>query len=145
LRECACPVFLARSDADESSSERVILAVVEFREDAGAYTELNKKIVEFATLLLAADTVKIHFINAYTELSDRPDKGQLVRACGVPSDQTHIRMGETDDVVVEAARELRANLVVIGNVTRSGLAAKISNSTAEKILDKLDCNLLALP
>lgn len=145
LRQCACPVFLARSDADETGSARVILAAVEFRQEAGAYAELNKKIVEFATRLLAADTVKVHFINAYTEISDRPDKGQLVRACGVPSDQAHIRMGETDEVIVETARELGANLVVIGNTARSGLAAKISNSTAEKILDKLDCNLLALP
>ncbi len=145
LRECSCPVFLARSDAEEAGPYRVILAAVEFRQEVGDYTELNRKIVEFARMFLATESVKIHFVNAYGELSDRPDKGQLVRACGVPSDQVHIRMGEADEVIVEMARELAANLVVVGNSARSGLAAAINNNTAEKILDKLECNLLALP
>jgi universal stress protein E len=87
----------------------------------------------------------VHFINAYTQLSDRPDKGELVRACGVPSEQVHIEVGETDEVIINSARKLGANMVVIGNSHRTGLAALIYTNTAEKILDKLDCNLLALP
>jgi len=145
LRECSCPVLLVKPEAEAAGPVRIILAAVQFRGERAAYDELNQKILDFIRRLAAADTVKVHFINAYTELSDRPDKGQLVRACGVPSDQVHIRMGESDEVIVEAARELGANLVVIGNSARTGLAAVINTNTAEKIVDKLDCNLLAMP
>ena len=145
LRECACPVLLIRSESAITGPSRVILAAVQFRGEPGAYDELNRKILDFCKRLLAGGAVKIHFVNAYTELSDRPDKGQLVRACGVPSDQAHIRMGETDDVIVEMAQELGANMVVIGNSARTGLSALINSNTAERILDKLDCNLLAMP
>jgi universal stress protein E len=145
LRQCACPVMLVKSNAEVSGPHRIILAAVQFRGELGAYDKLNRRIVEFAQRMFAQESVKVHFVNAYTELSDRPDKGQLVRACGVPSDQAHIRVGETDDVIVELARELDANLVVIGNSARTGLSAMINTNTAEKILDKLDCNLLAMP
>ncbi len=145
LRQCACPVFLVKSEEDLASSSRIILAAVQFRGEAGVYDELNKKILDFCQRLTPSANVKVHFVNAYTELSERPDKGQLVRACGVPSEQVHIRMGETDDVIVEAARELGVNLVVIGNSARTGLSAVINTNTAERILDRLDCNLLAMP
>lgn len=145
LRKCACPVLLVKSNREESADERIVLAAVQFRGEPGAYDELNHRIVDFCQRLYAADTVKVHFVNAYTDLSDRPDKGQLVRACGVPSDQAHIKLGESDDVIVETARELGADLVVIGNSARDGFAAVIKNNTAEKILDRLNCNLLAMP
>ncbi len=145
LRQCACPVLLVKADTEATAASRTILAAVQFRGEAGTYDKLNEKILDFSKRLLAGGAVKIHFINAYTELSDRPDKGQLTRACGVPSDQVHIRMGDTDSVIVDLAQELNADMVVIGNSARTGLAAVINTNTAEKILDKLDCNLLAMP
>ena len=54
-------------------------------------------------------------------------------------------MGDPDKVIVEVAKSLDANLVVIGNSARSGLSALVNTNTAEKILDELDCDLLALP
>ena len=145
LRQCSCPVLLVKSGKEADSSDRTILAAVQFRGEPGAYEALNRKILDFSQRLLATDSVKVHFINAYTDLSHRPDKGQLVRACGVPGEQVHIKMGETDDVIVDFARELDADMVVIGNSARTGLSALINTNTAEKILDKLDCNLLAMP
>jgi len=145
LRQCECPVLLVKSDARAEGSQRVLLAAVHFRGEAGAYANLNKRIMDFAKLFFTSETAQVHFVNAYTGLSDRPDKGQLVRACGVPSDQVHIRVGETDDVIIDTARELDAYMVVIGNSARTGLAALINTNTAERVLDKLDCHLLALP
>lgn len=145
LRQCPYPVLLVKSAEEPTGEQRVILAAVEYRTEAGVYDELNRRIVALCQSLFVAEQVKVHFVNAYTELSDYPDKGKLVRACGVPNDQTHIKMGEPDDVIVEVARELGADLVVIGNHARDGFAAVINNNTAEKILDRIDCNLLALP
>lgn len=145
LRQCACPVLLVKRDADQAGQNRTILAAVQFRGEDGVYEKLNQKILDFCHQSLAEDSAKVHFINAYTDLSNRPDKGQLVRACGVPGDQVHIKMGETDDVIVDFARELDASMVVIGNSSRTGLSALINTNTAEKILDKLDCDLLAMP
>jgi universal stress protein E len=145
LRECACPVLLVKSGNSTTGPDHIILAAVQFRGEPGAYDDLNQRILAFCQQLFTADNVKVHFVNAYTELSNRPDTGELIRACGVPNDQVHIEMGETGDVIVETARRLGANTVVIGNSARDGFAAVIHTNTAETILDKLDCNLLAMP
>jgi universal stress protein E len=145
LRECACPVLLVKSESTTTSPDNVILAAVQFRDEEGAYNDLNHRIVTFCQQLFSLTSVEVHFVNAYTELSNRPDTGELIRACGVPNDQVHIEMGETGDVIVETARRLGASTVVIGNSARDGFAAVIHTNTAEMILDKLDCNLLAMP
>jgi universal stress protein E len=48
-------------------------------------------------------------------------------------------------MIVETANEMGANLVVIGNSARSGFSAAVNSNTAEKILDELHCDLLAIP
>ena len=145
LRECACPVLLVKSASAAPGPDHIILAAVQFRGEAGAYDDLNQRILSFCQQLFTTDNVKVHFVNAYTELSNRPDTGELIRACGVPNDQVHIEMGEPGDVIVETARRLGVNTVVIGNSARDGFAAVIHTNTAETILDRLDCNLLAMP
>jgi universal stress protein E len=54
-------------------------------------------------------------------------------------------MGDPDEVIVNGARELDASLVVVGNSARSGLAAAINGNTVEKVLDRLECDVLSMP
>ena len=46
---------------------------------------------------------------------------------------------------MRGANELDASLVVVGNSARSGLSGAISGNTVEKVLDKLDCDVLSMP
>jgi universal stress protein E len=54
-------------------------------------------------------------------------------------------MGEPDEVIVQSAEEMNANLVVVGNSARSGLAAVMRGNTVERVLDRLACDVLSLP
>ena len=101
--------------------------------------------LERAILLADRAELEVHFVNAHQDLPDRPDRGSLVRACGVPGDRVHIKMGDPDKAIIDCAREVKADLLVIGNSARSGLSALINTNTAETVLDELDCDLLALP
>lgn len=94
---------------------------------------------------MGVENAELHFVNAHKDLASRPDKGSMKRACGVASENVHIRMGEPSKMIVETAKELGANLVVIGNSARSGFSAAVNSNTAEKILDELECDLLAIP
>ena len=40
---------------------------------------------------------------------------------------------------------VEASLVVGGNSARSGLSAVFKGNTVEKVLDKLDCDVLSMP
>ena len=37
---------------------------------------------------------------------------EVITACGVPSDQVHIKVGETEDVIIDIAQKLDAYMVV---------------------------------
>jgi universal stress protein E len=69
----------------------------------------------------------------------------LINSCGIASERVHIRMGEPEEVIVQSATEMQANLVVVGNSARTGLAAVMRGNTVEKVLDRLDCDVLSLP
>lgn len=143
IRECTCPVLLVKGDG--SSRAQTILAALDTRSDQEVYRTLNQKILDVCRELFEQDDIEVHFISAHRDLASRPDRGSLVRACGVPSDQLHIVMDETDDAIVKTAKKIQAGLVIMGTTARSGLSAMLNSNTAEKVLDHLECDLLVMP
>jgi universal stress protein E len=143
IRQCDCPVLLVKHRP--TGEGRRVVAAVNMRGEKDAYENINANILEFCKRYTEADTAEVHFLNAHVDLSSRPDRGSMIRACGVDGDNVHIRMGEPGKVIVECAEELDANLVVIGNSARSGLAAAVNSNTAERVVDDLKCDLLVIP
>lgn len=143
IRECHCPVLLVK-DAGAPAKPR-ILAAVDIRGDEGAYRKLNDQIIDFSQRVTEAANAEIHFVNAFDELHAVPDRNALIKKSGVSSDRIHIQIGNPDEVIVERARNLDASLVIVGNSARSGVSAMINGNTVEKVLDKLDCDVLSIP
>ena len=143
IRECSCPVLLVKRGVKSGAPK--VLTAIDVRGDKDSYEEVNKNILSFCKRFVDAEHAEVHFITAYKDLPSRPDRGSMVRACGVQSDKVHIELGEPVKVIVDKAKALDANLVVIGNSARSGLSAVVNSNTAEKILDELECDLLAIP
>ncbi len=143
IRECLCPVLLVREG--EPRDMHKILAAIDIRARSEAYDRLNRQIIDFGQRVLDSPRAEVHFINAFQDLKEFPDRNELVRSCGVDSSRIHIQMGDPEEVIVDRARELGASLVVLGNSGRSGLSAMISGNTVEKVLDKLECDVLSLP
>lgn len=58
--------------------------------------------------------------------------------------QYHLPMGTPDQAIPKAAQRLKADLVVMGTVARTGISGFIIGNTAEAILDQLQCSVLAV-
>lgn len=67
-----------------------------------------------------------------------------VDAYGHISPQFHLRRGIASLVIPTMARELKANLVVMGTVARVGIAGMLIGNTAEEILEQVQCSVLAV-
>ena len=93
----------------------------------------------------SSEDVRKFFVNAFRDFRGVPDRQALIKETGIDSDRIHIKLGEPEKVIVDQARALDASLVVVGNSARSGLAAAVHGNTVEKILDKLDCDILTMP
>ena len=143
IRECLCPVLLVKS-TDRPEVSR-ILAGIDISAKAESYEKLNQHIVEFSRLLVESERAEVHVVNAFPDFRVRPERQELVDVSGINTEHIHIKMGAPDVVIVEMAKKLDASLVIVGNSHRSGLSAMLHGNTAEKILDKLDCNVLAMP
>lgn len=60
------------------------------------------------------------------------------------SPRVHLPEGPAKKVIAPLAAELRADLVVMGTVARTGISGLIIGNTAEAILDQLTCSVLAI-
>jgi universal stress protein E len=143
IRECLCPVLLVREGS--SGELQKVLAAIDIRARSDSYQRINQRIIDFSQRVLDQADAEVHFINAFRELKEVPDRNELVKTCGIDGERIHLRMGEPDEVIVQSAREMNASLVVVGNSARSGLAAVMRGNTVEKVLDKLSCDVLSLP
>jgi universal stress protein E len=79
------------------------------------------------------DGVKAEHTNAVYALTD---------GHGIRREQVHIKQGGTREQLLALTDRLRADVVVMGAVSRRGLARVFLGNTAEEVLDKLGCDLL---
>jgi universal stress protein E len=61
---------------------------------------------------------------------------------GVAADRTHVHQGATRQLLLALAEQLRADAVVMGAISRSGLKGLFLGNTAEDVLDRLHCDLV---
>lgn len=143
IRECLCPVLLVKEETPRDV--RKVLAAIDIREEKASYGKLNERIIDFTRRVMDSESTEVHFVNAHKDLASFPDRNALIRNCGVDSERIHIKLGKPEDVIVENARGLDVSLVVVGNSARSGLSALVNGNTVEKVVDKVGCDILALP
>ena len=143
IRECLCPVLLVKEETPRDV--RKVLAAIDIREEKASYGKLNERIIDFTRRVMDNESTEVHFVNAHKDLASFPDRNALIRNCGVDSERIHIKLGKPEDVIVENARGLDVSLVVVGNSARSGLSALVNGNTVEKVVDKVRCDILALP
>lgn len=165
LRKCPTPMLVVR-DGDWKHQRRILVAV-NVSGDEDYHETFNKSLVSLSINL--ADNLErgnIHLVSAYppTPINmaiDLPEfhtseytngiRGQylinmkaLRQSFGIDEDHTHVREGFPEDVIPDVAKELEAELVVLGTLGRTGLSAALLGNTAEHVISKLSCNLLAI-
>lgn len=143
MRECSCPVLLVKGCVPVEP--RRVLAAIDISATQESYERLNARILEISSRILERGKAEVHFVNAFQDFKVLPDKQKLVEDWGLDPDKIHIKLGKPEKVIVERARELDISLLVIGNSGRSGLLAALVGNTVEKVLDKLDCDVLSIP
>lgn len=165
LRKCPAPIMIVK-DGDWKHQRRILVAV-NVSDDEEHHNLLNNELVTLGIDL--ADSLErgnVHLVTAYppTPINmaiDLPEfstadysnsiRGQylinmkaLRQKFNIDEDHTHVREGFPEDVIPEVAKELGAEMVVLGTIGRTGLSAAFLGNTAEHVISKLNCNLLAI-
>lgn len=164
LRKCPCPVLLIK-DHDWPKGGNIIAAV-----NAGSEQEhhlsLNQRVITKAQQMAAMLSAKTHLVNAFPgtpvniaiEIPEfNPQEynstmkhhhtdalNKLATQFDIAPEHSHVQEGMPEDVIPAIAKTLDAEMVVIGTIGRTGLSAAIIGNTAEHVIDRLDCDVLAV-
>ncbi|HSC25806.1 MAG TPA: universal stress protein [Vicinamibacterales bacterium] len=167
FRYCPCPVW-AVVPAAQTRPQRILAAVHATPDDAAEQT-LNERILGLAslvneiergslTVLQAWTAFGVEFlqsrstdeeIEAYIDAARRPAEEalkQLVAGMGPRLADARIQLpkGHPEDVIPEYVVSEGIDLVVMGTVARTGIPGMIIGNTAERVLQRLLCSVLAV-
>ncbi len=153
IRSCPSPLWLVQPD--RSFAQPKVLAAVDPMHEHDKPASLDTRIIseafEIADSLGGAVHVA-HVFNPYLDPDD-PDRIEtqhtealqaLIGELQIPEERSHLHAGNAIDLLPQIAREIEADLVIMGAVSRSRLENAIVGSTAENVLDHLGCDVLIL-
>ena len=157
IRECPAPLLLVKDR--KLASEPNILAAVDPVNDHDKPAALDDRIFNQAAELARLARGHLHVVHSFAtpmgaELP--PDVAKVIagehRAAmakfldshPVLAGRSHLYEGLAHDCLRLAAKEHAADFVVMGAVARRGLERLFIGSTAERVLDSVNCSVLTL-
>ncbi|HEX7029577.1 MAG TPA: universal stress protein [Gammaproteobacteria bacterium] len=162
-----CPVPLMLVDSHASSYPLRILAAVDPFDSHAKPAELNDGILRAARGMAHQFGAEVHVVHAYQYLPAAAPTGAEMayadarlfaqvrdehrrqflsfgEAHGIPEERMHLVEGEPADAIAGLARDINADLVVLGTTHRTGLKRLLMGSTAEEILGAIRNDVLVL-
>jgi len=168
LRKCPCPVLVMKP-ARRINHSRILAAVdlTHLPEDEG---NLDREIMDLASALAVMEESKLHLLHAwhmpYENIMEGEARVKLYKT--VPrmlrelravenrhlkqiaslypeaNPQIHMIKGVPEKVIPAFAEKKKVDLIVMGTLARAGVEGLLIGNTAEKILSRIDCSVLAL-
>lgn len=169
VRKCPCPVLIMKPRKKISHSK--ILASVDLRVKDKTDRNMDRTIMELASSLASMEKGHLHVLHAWHVAAEkrlRNRKGvqaaykslstmlrdmrkvekaylnELATEYTIDSTDTHLIKGEPENVIPRFVKSKRIDLVVMGTVGRSGIKGFFMGNTAEKILNNINCSVLAI-
>ncbi|MGL5336053.1 MAG: universal stress protein UspE [Enterovibrio sp.] len=164
LRKCPCPVLLVKGKGQAAGSK--ILVAVSPASANDDHQALNDKLISHGQSLAKSMASELYLVNAYPatpinitiELPEFDpiahtdavrgyhllEMKKLRQKHHIDESFTFCEEGLPEDVISNAAKALPAGLVILGTAGRVGLSALFIGNTAERTLDQLHCDILAI-
>jgi len=164
LRKCPCPVLLVKNAYWPEDAN--VIASVHVGSENDTHLDLNDRMVEQLQNIADRFGATPYLVNAYPvtpanitiELPEfdpatytdavrghhLTSMKALRQKHGIAEEQTIVEQGLPEDVIPEAAEKLNAAMVILGTTGRTGLSAVFIGNTAEHVIDKINCDVLAL-
>jgi universal stress protein E len=157
IRDCPAPLLLVKDRT--LAAEPNVLAAVDPVNEHDKPAALDDRIFVFAQDLARVLRGQLHLVHSYAtpmgaELP--PDVVKLIaqehrsamtrflETHAVLGGRSHLYEGLAHECLQKAAQEHAADIVVMGAVARRGLKRLFIGSTAERVLDRLPCDLVII-
>lgn len=164
IRKCWVPLLLVKEHTWPDGGH--LLAAINAGSEELEHQSLNNKISEEAINLGKIINAHVNFVNSYpgTPINiaieipefDANEYNQTMKNhhidvmrkhavnYNIEDDFLHVEEGLPEDVIEKVAEKIDAELVILGTIGRTGLSALLIGNTAEHVIDRLNCDLLAI-
>jgi nucleotide-binding universal stress UspA family protein len=163
MRKCPCPVWMVKPEP-HPAYKRILAAVDPFPDEPENHT-FNARILELAASIAALDRAELHVVHAHQEydaitlehlgvdVGDTAERSLVLRRQGldrllanlsVAETRRHLLLGPPEEVIPKLASCEGIELIVMGTVARTGIPGLLIGNTAERILDGVECDVLAI-
>ena len=169
MRKCPCPVWVIKPSQPERYT-RILAAVDPAPLDEGQFA-VNIKIMDLATSLARRQQCELVVVHTWTFAAEHSlrsgyvgpsvevDKwvddardlhrrrlAELLQPYPLQELKTQVYMlkGEPGHLIPELAAKMEVGLIVMGTVSRTGVAGLLIGNTAERILRQVDCSVLTV-
>lgn len=162
LRQCAAPVLLVaknkwhrvkpvlvtldlltRSRSKRALNHKLLAIAVNLSQTLDVDLEIITAI-EIPTLLADMDLVDPIAYTKEARASMQPQIRKLAAEFDLPEAAFWIKRGPVELVITSRAAKVRAQIVVMGTVGRGGVKSRLLGNTAERVLQKLKTDILAI-
>jgi universal stress protein E len=138
---------LHANDKPAALDHKILAAAVELNARLGGELHAFHAFDITPILAASADALTMPIALPVQELTDmmRTEHTRAVQALAkahdIPADRVHVHQGDTLHLLTALTEQLRADIVVMGAIARTGLRRIFIGSTAEQVLDRLSCDL----
>ena len=135
-------LLVKNAPADEVKK---ILIAVDFNAEDESHKALNASIMSLGSRMRGTvNETELHVISAYPSSDSFVHPPDVAKALDIDRSHAHVRRGSAADIIPDVAKELEADLVIVGSVGRAGLSGIAIGNTAEKILNGIAADVLVL-
>lgn len=164
FRKCTCPVWMVRPEVNETGGRRVVAAVDPEVEDTEK-TRLAVRVLDLAASVARMEDAELHVLHAWTvfgenllgegrmeeyaqamkQMAERGMENLLAsRPWAASPEDIRLIKGDPAQVLPEYIASVGASLVVMGTIGRSGIPGLLMGNTAESVLCRIRCSVLAI-
>jgi len=135
-------------DKSASLDDRVVTSALELARLVGGQTHVLHAFDVSPVVVTSADGLMMPIALPIAEIAAELEKNHtdavqaLATRHGIPGDRIHVLQGPIRELLVSSTRDVRADVVVMGAISRNALERLFIGSTAEAVLDKLSCDVL---
>jgi universal stress protein E len=143
IRSCPCPLWLVRSGT-LPKKPRLLVAVDPGHADARR-SRLDSRLLSAAQTLVrhvGGSMAIVHADDAGDTQIDAVER--LASRHHVPAANRYVIPGNTTRVLPEVAEEARADILLLGAVSRSRLNQPFIGTTAERVIDHVECDVFVV-
>ncbi len=167
LRKCPCAVWLVSPATTPDFAH--VLGSIDTSTGDPIEQELNEEVFDLAQSISQYHEGRFSIVQAWSIFGEQFVRGRLQpdelenlekqneeqvstlldnflqqHGSSIRDENVHLVKGEAPDVIPTFAKQNGVELVVMGTVARSGVSGVVMGNTAEQILNRIECSVLAI-